>query len=292
MRKVRKFATRKEAEDHLALVVDRFELPRMHTQADIDDGTLDNSAGNGINVTNGILLGNGTVLGNVLNQDTVAPGNSTGILTLTGSYNQDTTGIFSAEIGGTDNSDPDNPQFDVLDVSLTASLDGMLELGLAGYTPVPSDTFAILTASSVVGTFNNVADGARLNVSFGGSGSFQVDYNASSVVLSDFIGIGATFSADFDGDGDVDGNDLAQWEGDFGLNGDSDADGHARTPDARPGTVRADESACRRRGQRIRLAPYLNSRRPAADTDGCGDDPQTPDGPPTEAGETQGNPVA
>lgn len=30
---------------------------------------------------------------------------------------------------------------------------------------------------------------------------------------------------DFDGDGDVDGDDLNQWEGDFGLNGDSDADG-------------------------------------------------------------------
>jgi len=35
----------------------------------------------------------------------------------------------------------------------------------------------------------------------------------------------ATAPADFDGDGDVDGDDLAQWEGDFGINGDSDADG-------------------------------------------------------------------
>src|SRR5262245_8663322 len=30
---------------------------------------------------------------------------------------------------------------------------------------------------------------------------------------------------DFDGDGEVDGQDLAQWKGDFGVNGDSDADG-------------------------------------------------------------------
>ncbi len=30
---------------------------------------------------------------------------------------------------------------------------------------------------------------------------------------------------DFDGDGDVDGNDLSQWEDDYGMNGDSDADG-------------------------------------------------------------------
>lgn len=31
--------------------------------------------------------------------------------------------------------------------------------------------------------------------------------------------------ADFDGDGVVDGDDLAQWKGDFGVNGDSDGDG-------------------------------------------------------------------
>lgn len=31
--------------------------------------------------------------------------------------------------------------------------------------------------------------------------------------------------ADFDGDGDVDSEDLARWEGDFGANGNSDADG-------------------------------------------------------------------
>ncbi len=34
----------------------------------------------------------------------------------------------------------------------------------------------------------------------------------------------ATAPADFDDDGDIDGDDLAQWKGDFGINGDSDAD--------------------------------------------------------------------
>ncbi len=34
-----------------------------------------------------------------------------------------------------------------------------------------------------------------------------------------------TLLADFDADGDVDAQDLLQWEGDFGVNGDSDADG-------------------------------------------------------------------
>lgn len=35
----------------------------------------------------------------------------------------------------------------------------------------------------------------------------------------------APIPGDFDGNGFVDANDLAQWQGDFGLNGDSDADG-------------------------------------------------------------------
>jgi hypothetical protein len=32
------------------------------------------------------------------------------------------------------------------------------------------------------------------------------------------------FTADFDDDGDVDGDDLVEWQGDFGVNGLSDAD--------------------------------------------------------------------
>jgi hypothetical protein len=35
----------------------------------------------------------------------------------------------------------------------------------------------------------------------------------------------SSFTADFDIDGDVDGIDLAQWQGDYGVNGHSDADG-------------------------------------------------------------------
>ena len=38
--------------------------------------------------------------------------------------------------------------------------------------------------------------------------------------------------ADFNLDGNVDGNDLAQWQGDFGLNGSSDADGDGNSDGA------------------------------------------------------------
>ena len=50
--------------------------------------------------------------------------------------------------------------------------------------------------------------------------SFDVVYNPKSVVLTARPG----FTADFDDDGDVDSDDLAQWQGDFGENALSDAD--------------------------------------------------------------------
>jgi hypothetical protein len=43
--------------------------------------------------------------------------------------------------------------------------------------------------------------------------------------LVTFEGSVGPLPGDFNGDGDVDAADLAQWEGDFGLNGDSDSDG-------------------------------------------------------------------
>ena len=48
---------------------------------------------------------------------------------------------------------------------------------------------------------------------------FDVIYNPTSVVLT----VRPAFTADFDEDGDVDSDDLAQWQGDFGLNADNDA---------------------------------------------------------------------
>jgi hypothetical protein len=58
---------------------------------------------------------------------------------------------------------------------------------------------------------------------------WDVDYTPNSLTLSVVSGPG-NFPADFDGDGDVDGNDLAEWETDFGkqtgaIKGDGDADG-------------------------------------------------------------------
>ena len=178
----------------------------------VDGGTLNDSAGTQILVAKGLLGGKGTILGNVLNQDTVAPGTSPGVLNVTGNYVQDTTGKLIAEVGGTAVG-----QFDRLAVTSTASLAGNLQLALAGFTPAASDTFAILTAGSLVGSFANVASGARLNITSGGTGSFQVNYGpgslfgANQVVLSNFIGTGAGLTGDYNQNGTVDAADYVVW---------------------------------------------------------------------------------
>ena len=99
-----------------------------------------------------------------------------------------------------------------------------------GFLPNAGDMFSILSATGgITGTFDTVANGQRLTTS-DGLGSFVVNYGAGStfnpnqVILSAFQPIG-TFTADFDDDGDVDGDDLTQWRGDFGVNALSDANG-------------------------------------------------------------------
>lgn len=173
----------------------------------VDGGTLDNSAGTRILVQDGTLGGRGDILGDVINQDILAPGTSAGVLDLTGTYVQEVTGTFAAEIGGTGAG-----QFDVLNVSSTASLAGDLELSLLGFAPAPSDAFAILVAGTLVGEFDNVADGARLNILSGGTGSFEVNYTPTSVLLSDFQGTADNLPGDFNNDDQVGGADFLAWQ--------------------------------------------------------------------------------
>jgi len=138
-------------------------------------------------------------------------------LNLTGNYIQDVAATFAAEVGGRTSG-----QFDVLAVSGTASLAGLLELGLFGFTPSASDTFAILTAGSLGGTFANVANGARLNISTGGTGSFQVNYgpgspfNPNHVVLSNFTGMATALLGDYNQNGTVDAADFVLWRDNLG----------------------------------------------------------------------------
>jgi T5SS/PEP-CTERM-associated repeat protein len=112
--------------------------------------------------------------------------------------------------------------FDALAIAGDATLGGSLIIDVSGFSLAAGDAFEILDVAGVLtGTFAGLADEALVG-NFGGVDLF-IDYeggDGNDVVLFTPGG----FSADFDGDGDVDGDDLAQWEGDFGGIG-SDADG-------------------------------------------------------------------
>ena len=81
----------------------------------------------------------------------LAPGNSPGTLSINGDFTQDASGILVIEMGGLGQG-----EFDILDVSGNAILDGMLEIELfGGYMPTLGDTFNVLYAVDIFGSFTN-----------------------------------------------------------------------------------------------------------------------------------------
>jgi T5SS/PEP-CTERM-associated repeat protein len=153
----------------------------------------------------------------------LSPGDSIGDTTIIGGYVQHTGGTISIDIGGPLVSS----QYDFVNVTGIAELAGKLEVTLIdGFIPGPQHAFAVLDAGFIAGAFDNVVSGERL-ITADGSGSFIVNYgpasafNQQQIVLSAFQPL---LLGDFDRDGDVDRDDLLQWQGDFGQNGSSDAD--------------------------------------------------------------------
>lgn len=102
---------------------------------------------------------------------TLAPGNSPGITNITGNYSQSGAGIFDVEIGGTSLG-----QFDMLNISGTATLDGTLNVSLFDwgsglFTPQVGDSFDILAAQILSGQFSTynlaaLGDGLAWNISY------------------------------------------------------------------------------------------------------------------------------
>ena len=122
--------------------------------------------------------GSGTIEGDVTNEGSIAPGSSPGAIAVNGDYTQASTGALLMEIAGNA-----GETFDTISITGAATLDGVLDVSLLdAYVPSASDSFTILIAASVSGTFDNVTGGA---ISFGG-GSFDVAYSPTSVTLSNF----------------------------------------------------------------------------------------------------------
>jgi hypothetical protein len=196
------------------------------------------SVSNPMTMQGGKLTGAGTLSGNLNNTaGTIAPGivdpndstqNPLGILTVAGNLTLGSDAVLEIELGGMDNSDPVNPQYDQVVVSggssswpRTVQLGGTLRLkGRGGYLASVGDTFDVLVRSgswSRTGTFSRVeVDAVSLPCV-----QVEVRYLADKVQVA-VVGIGG--SPDVDGDGCVDDSDLLAVLFAFGSTGSSPAD--------------------------------------------------------------------
>jgi hypothetical protein len=105
-----------------------------------------------VNVLGGAVVASGDINGNVTNAGTFNLGNTftPGALTIHGNYTQAASGVLNIKIGGL----TAGTQFDQLNITGSASLNGTLNVGLIdGFFPNMGDNFAILTFASESGNF-------------------------------------------------------------------------------------------------------------------------------------------
>jgi len=129
-----------------------------------DDTTFTNAVG-------GLVMGEGLIDTDLtfVNQGTVAPGASCGILHVTGGYQQTAGGILQIEILGTETAGID---FDLLDVIGNVSLSGIIDLQFGSYLPALGDSWTLITASG------SLAIGAGLVVTDDLPAAYEFDWDA------------------------------------------------------------------------------------------------------------------
>lgn len=120
----------------------------------------------------GIATGAGAATANIVNiGGAIRPGDSPGTLTINGDFTSGTNGLLEMEFAGL----APGTEHDVLSVTGTAALSGTLRLlPTGGFIPQVGDSFTILTAGSVTGTFDAVA----------GPGAYALTYNSDNVVAT------------------------------------------------------------------------------------------------------------
>ena len=162
------------------------------------DGSSNIAVGSGdfgppgsLRVSNGGILGGyGRVHGQVIvaQGGFISPGNSPGLLTIDGSYEQDGGGTFEAEIGGTD---PGNG-YDQIQVTGAAVLGGNLNVRLVnGFAPAVGQSFRLVNAASVSGSFSSISQPSNAGVSISMDAT-GVTATITSVVVGAPVIISAT----------------------------------------------------------------------------------------------------
>ena len=138
-----------------------------------------------------------------------------------GDFNQSLAGLLEVDLGGRLLGESDH-----LDVQEgVVGLDGGLRVSLVDplggsnvFMPTARDQFTIISAAGGrTGTF--FAPAIELPI-LSGALTWNVLYEEDRVLLE----VLSPYSADFDGDGDVDSNDLAVWQASYALGNGADAD--------------------------------------------------------------------
>ena len=128
-----------------------------------------------MNIQGGSLSGFGTITGNVSNAGQVTPGLSPDILNIVGNYTQASTGELNVEVGGL----TAGTGFDQLNITGNAALGGTLSVSLiGGFSPIPGNTFEIMTFSSRTGDFT-----AENGLDLGFGLSFEPNLSANNLLL-------------------------------------------------------------------------------------------------------------
>jgi T5SS/PEP-CTERM-associated repeat protein len=141
---------------------------------------------------NGTVRGSLTINGALVNGGLASPG----VLTVDGDYAQSSSGELLIELASATG-------YGQLLVTGEAALHGKLTVNLVGgYIPNMGETFTILLADDVDGTFFMEAMPTVPHL------AFDLVYNPQSVVVK----VVPASGGDFDADGDVDGADLLVWQ--------------------------------------------------------------------------------
>jgi len=155
-------------------------------------GTL--MAADGLNIAGGILAGDGTNIGRVSNNGTLAPGQSTGQLTIVGDLVLLSQATLSFEIGGYTPA----VQYDLITVTGTTTFNGSLMISLTNQfvqTVTNNARFTVLKTSAMQGGFQNVADGGSLTTA-DGLARFRVEFIGGTNLVLTCLG---TVDTDADG---------------------------------------------------------------------------------------------
>ena len=142
---------------------------------------------NALDLSTGTLGGSGTITApSVTAGGIIAPGNSPGALTITGDLTLLATATSRFEIGGV----VAGTQYDTINVSGIAALNGTLELKFVNnFAPTvqSTDTFTLVNAGTLTGTFANVTTTGFRLATTDGLGSFAVNFSGSALTLSNFV---------------------------------------------------------------------------------------------------------